>query len=150
MLNPFTHRGSLYWFEINGIIRRNLAPSTRLRIYPPTIYQPQLVTICDYSRRRLKDILYDPEMEGHGVAETEIARVCNGSWVRGECPLEGKRGFVWEDRETGKLTQVGEIRGVRALVQILLQEGVVRPSEELTMLMGDDSNKCAPRERWYT
>jgi hypothetical protein len=148
-LNPFTDRGGLYWFEIARIIRDNLAPSTHLRIYPPILRQPQLVTFCDFSRRRLRELVYDPAMPGHHEAETEMARVCNGSWLAGECPMRGwQRGVV--RTETGGWRMREEVRGVHQLVQILLQEGVLRPSHELAMLLGSDSGEWAPRERWYT
>ena len=143
--DPFAHRGSLHWYEIAPLLRRNAAPWRVIRInYYPNMFS-RMVTVMDWHRPELairKGEWKPSQGESFGqhfLEEEAHAVVCNMAWINGECPMENIKG-VWAKDEYGELTTrqlVRPERGVLDGVRILLAQGSLEPTLEVGLLLHD-------------
>lgn len=146
MHNPYTHMGSLHWFDLAPLLRRNAAPWHNIRINFYPLQYARMVTVMDWHLPELA--LRTGEWKPHkgetlgkaSTAETEAhAVVCNMAWLEGECPMANVPAIFAHDGQgklTNKVIQRPE-RGVKEALRIMLHQGVLEPTEEVGMVLGD-------------
>lgn len=86
-----------------------------------------------------KDMMDDRERD---------AIVCNAGWINGEIPWKNIKGEVIKNEDNSE-SVVMPVRGAREVLVILLKEGVIRPSNELSKMIGDNSYRFGYDRRWY-
>jgi hypothetical protein len=132
-MNPWAGRTMLYWDEFAPILQRNRAPNANLRFHPPHRNSPQdIVTIVD-ANYPLRNYLINT-----GYSEDDWQRdsiVCNASWLNGEIPLRGR--FI--DPKTDR-----PVRGVVEVLGIMLHNGCLCPTSEISYLLGGDARRAIP------
>ena len=126
----------MLWSDLKKLIRRH-SP------HPGTIQFPKqdggnspldIQTILDLRRPQRHGLIHTGYSYNDYMRDSVVA---NGSWFNGEIPKRG-----WKGTNT---TDDRPARGWLQTLQILLEEGTIRPSRELDLLMGERSFDRAPQ-----
>lgn len=130
-MSKFKHRNCLYWFEFAPIIKRAERASSSLRFSAPN-RSLKITTIIDGQLPSRKGKV----ATGHD--ETDHLRdsiICNAGWVDGCIPIRTIPGRVWKDPLTLEERTQMPVRGVRDVLAILLNDGCIRKTEEVELLL---------------
>jgi hypothetical protein len=125
----------MYWHDLKKIILRH-APHPDQIQFPKQDggYSPlDIQTILDLTLPKRRGLIHTGYSYDDYMRDSVVA---NGSWFNGEIPRLGWKGY--------NMTTERPARGWLQTLQILLEEGTIRPSAELDRLMGERSFDRAP------
>jgi len=109
-------------------------------------------TLMDYSKRRFMSNAIDTDLI-FGKSEDErqeFARVTNITIEGGMVPYNNAVGELYEDELTGKMSvKKRRVWGANAILQTLVAENIVKPTEEVSRFIHKDATTLAPRNKWY-
>lgn len=142
--DPFAHRGSLYWFELAPLLRRNAAPWQVIKVnYYPNQFK-RMVTIMNWRlpEMALRTGTWRPDkgetFGQHFVEEEAHAVVCNMAWIDGECPFMNIKGWwTLDDRGEPLVMKQRPERGVLEAVRMMVDQGTLEPTREVGFLLHD-------------
>lgn len=126
----------MYWTDLKKLIRRH-APHPGLIQFPKQDggYSPlDIQTILDLGLPRRNGLIHTGYTYNDWIRDSVVV---NGSWFNGEIPKIGWKGTNSTDDRPA--------RGWLQTLQILLDEGTIRPSRELDVLMGERTIERVPQ-----
>jgi len=122
----------MMWDDLRGLIRRNQTSNADIRYYRDRTKNPFNIAIFDRKLTRRK-----PEIGVSTGWEHEDnwrdSHICEAAFFGGEIPMEGSTGSY--DNQNNKFIEK-PYRGALAVLEIMLNEGCLRRTDELRELFG--------------